>query len=124
MDMRSEPIEEYTRAEFAAALERDDPATLSQAVLSAALHDPDPAWAAAATLRLAAHPHPNVRGNAILALGHIARRHRWLPYEETRDALVRGLQDVDAYVRGHADSATDDVEQVLGWELRPMTSNG
>lgn len=116
--MRYEPIPEFTRDEVVAAIERDDPDVLLYAVLSAALHDEDPAWAARISLRLVAHPHWNVRGNALLALGHIARLHRWLPREEAQAALAAGLRDPEEYVRGKAESAADDVEQFLGWRFR------
>ena len=68
--------------------------------------------------RFAAHPHFNVRGNALLGLGHIARRHRRLDRARSQAALEAGLQDAHAYVRGQADAAAGDVEHFLGWRFR------
>lgn len=116
--MRYEPIPEFSRDEVLAAINRDEPDVLLYAVLSAALYDPDPAWAVGISLQLVTHPHYNVRGNAVLALGHIARLHGWLPRDEAQAALEAGLQDPDEYVRGQADDATSDVEHFLGWRFR------
>jgi hypothetical protein len=115
---RYEAIPEFTREEVAAALDRDDPGVLLYAALSAALHDPDASWATGIALRLASHPHGNVRGNALTALGHIARLHGWLPRQAAQAALVAGLADPEDWVRRHADDAIDDVEHFLGWRIR------
>lgn len=117
-ERRYQSIPEMTRAEIAAAIERGDPGELRYAVLAAALYDPDPDWAEDLCLRLAAHPHFNVRGNALLGLGHIARLHRRLDRARSQPALDAGLQDADPYVRGQADAATGDVEHFLGWRFR------
>jgi hypothetical protein len=34
-----------------------------------------------------------------------------------RSVIEDGLRDNDAYVRGHADSAADDVEMFLRWKI-------
>lgn len=116
--MKYEPIPEFTRDEVIAAIKRDDPAVLLYAVLSAALHNSDPKWAVEVALRLAVHPHWNVRGNALLALGHIARLHGELPRDSAEAAITAGLVDANEYVRGQADGAADDVEHFLGWRFR------
>jgi len=60
-------------AEIKSAIERNDPSELLIAVLSAALYTEDRGFAQEVCLQLANHPHFNVRGNAILGFGHIAR---------------------------------------------------
>ena len=76
--MKYEAIDSMPRADVDATVARDHPEELLRAVLSVALHSDDEVWASSSCLRLAAHPHFNVRGNAILGLGHRARRHRRL----------------------------------------------
>ncbi len=117
-ERRYESIPEMTRAEIASAIERGDPSELLYVVLAAALHDPDSTWAEDLCLRFARHRHFNVRGNALLGLGHIARRHRRLDRARSQPALEAGFGDADAYVRGQADAATGDVEHFLGWRYR------
>jgi hypothetical protein len=116
-----EPIPEYSREEIRAALERDDSSALLYAVLSAALYDPELEWAEALCVRLATHAHFNVRGNALLGFGHLARLHGRLDRAKVQPLIEAGLHDADDYVRGHANDAADDVEHFLGWRLsRPV----
>ena len=112
---RYEPIPELTRTEVEAAIARDDPDELLRAVLAAALQAEDGAWAEDVCARLAAHPHPDVRGNAVLGLGHLARVHGRLDRERAMPLLEAALADADEHVRGQADAAADDVEHFLGW---------
>ena len=72
--MRYEPIDPMSREDVAAALGRAEPEELLRVVLAVALHAQDLAWASEVCLQLARHQHFNVRGNAILGLGHLARR--------------------------------------------------
>jgi hypothetical protein len=74
----------------------------------------DRLWAENICLRLADHKDPNVRGNAVLGLGHIARTCRALSSDKALSAIERALADPDPYVRGQADCAADDVRQYLG----------
>ncbi len=113
--LRYETIPELTRAEIEAAISRDRADELLYAVLSAALHADDPAWAEAICLRLTNHPHPNVRGNAVLGFGHIARLHGQLDASRVLSVIEAALIDPDVYVRGQANAAADDVEHFLGW---------
>ncbi len=83
-------------------------------IISVGLHASDVCSAQVACLRLSNHPHENVRGNALLAIGHLARRFGSL--DETAKAVVEaGLSDPSGYVRGQADSAADDCEHYLDW---------
>jgi hypothetical protein len=114
--MKYEPIDPMARDEVEAALARDDPEELLRAVLSVALHSDDSAWATSICLRLSSHGHFNVRGNAILGLGHIARRYRHLD-SGAREVIEAGLRDSDPYVRGQADDAAEDARHFLGWAI-------
>jgi hypothetical protein len=68
-------------------------------------------------LRLAKHKHFNVRGNAILGLGHIARIHRQLNESRVKPLIEVAMRDECDYVRDHADTAADDVELFLEWKV-------
>jgi hypothetical protein len=104
-----------------AALARNDPDELLHIPIALSLNPPEdeqPGYAEVVCLQLAAHPHANVRGNAILGFGHLARTAGVIRDVETVRALVlAGLADPDPYVSGQADSAASDLEFFLGWTL-------
>lgn len=74
----------------------------------------DRAWVERICIGLAAHEDVTVRGNALLAFGHVARLCRALDTARVVPLLSQGLQDQDAYVREQATAAVDDVEQFVG----------
>ena len=115
--MQYEEIPELTRGEIHAAIERDNPDELLYAVLSAALYDPDPIWAAGICLKLASHPHFNVRGNALLGFGHIARLHGTMDRNLVQPIVEAALRDPHDYVRAQADCTLDDFEVFLKWDI-------
>ena len=113
--MHYEPIPIWTPTDIEAALVRDHPPELCLAVLSAALYGTDPVWSESICVRLAQHSDENVRGNAVLGFGHIARLHGRLTRSLVQPIIEQALADQSAYVRGHADSAADDVKTFLKW---------
>jgi|SRR5689334_3727811 len=117
-NLKYEPIPVLSRSEVEDAMRRDEPQELLYAVLSAALYSEDQEWAQDICLRLALHPHANVRGNAILGFGHIARLHQSLDRVRVQSVIEQALHDPDTYVRGHAMDAADDIEHFLHWEIR------
>lgn len=97
-------------------------AELRLVALALAIHAEDPEAAESACLTLSDHPDGITRGNAILALGHLARIHRRLSVG-VRPVVEAALRDPDDWVRGQADAAADDIEHFLGWKLdRPAPS--
>ncbi len=69
----------------------DGPATeLSRSIIAVGLHATDADSAQALCLRLSRHLHENVRGNALLALGHLARRFGVLDEPSVRPAVAAG----------------------------------
>ena len=86
-------------------------------MLSAALYAEDREWAEDICLRLSNHEHFNVRGNAVLGLGHIARIHRELNELKAKPVIEAALKDENVYVRGQAVAAADDVEFFLKWKI-------
>src|SRR5690348_15162058 len=101
-----------SREDVDAAIARGEPEELLRVVLAVALHSEDGSWASAVCLQLARHEHFNVRGNAILGLGHLARRFGRLD-PVARAAIEDGVRDVNDYVRAQAESAAADAQHFL-----------
>lgn len=102
----------FSKEEVEAAIERCDPAELLEIPVSLSLYDSNPKWVQLVCFGLSAHAHPVVRGNAVLALGHLARRFGKLDFEDVVKSVVEeAFHDSDDYVRGQADAAADDIEQ-------------
>ena len=101
------------------ALQANDPATLLQAVIAVAMYDADWQYAQSLCIRLSSHPHFNVRGNAVLGFGHVARVHRRLDRAVVQPIIVAALQDPDEFVRGQGYGAADDTSHFLGWQYPP-----
>lgn len=104
-------------ADVEAAIARDLADELLHVPLRVSLDPPDCAWAQDVCLRLASHPHFNVRGNAVLGFGHLARTCGALDEARVKPVVEAALRDPDAYVRGQADAAAGDIEHFLGWRL-------
>ena len=115
--MRYEAVEPRSKEEVESAISRNTADELSYAVVSAALYSEDPIWAESICLRLAKHGHSNVRGNAILGFGHIARIHQRLDEQRVKPLLEAALREESVYVRGQADAAADDIEFFLQWKI-------
>lgn len=105
--------------EVASALSSNDGEVLKCLVIGAALHWDDPAASVDLCMQLARHPDEQVRGNAILGFGHIARRFRDLP-EGCKCLVESALFDASTYVTGQANAAADDLIFFLGWRIRGM----
>jgi len=111
-----------TLAHITAALERNDPNELLHIPVALSMHPPEdehPGYAETICLRLARHTHSNVRGNALLGFGHLARTAGVIRNaDEVRTLIEAGLADPDAYVSGQAEAAAGDLENFLGWTLK------
>jgi HEAT repeat protein len=116
--MNYEPIPQWTPEQVELALRQGRREDLERAALAAALHGGAPAWAQDVCVRLSEHPEPSVRGNAVLALGHLARLHRRLDQAAVVPVILRALADSALYVRGQAEAAADDIEHFMQWPLR------
>jgi len=111
-DHKEPSVEE---AEKALRLNRPD--DLKRAVIGIALNSKDRLFAEQYCSRLAGHEDEQVRGNAVLGLGHIARRFGELS-SEIKALIEKGLSDSSPYVRGQSCAAADDVGHFLGWVVR------
>jgi hypothetical protein len=76
--------------------------------------DCERSWVESICFTLADHPDFNVRGNAILGLGHIARTCRELNLDRAVPVISRALGDPNPFVRSHADNAACDLQVYLG----------
>jgi hypothetical protein len=109
-------IDGWTEVDVDAVLARGKPEELLYVPIALGLNAPDfdREWVERICLSLSAHPDPNVRGNAVLGFGHIARTCRDLNQSEILPVIEKALNDSSEYVRGHAESAACDVHQYLG----------
>jgi HEAT repeat protein len=113
--IRFQDLSTVTDADIEAAIARDDPNELPLVPLTVTLLTADPAAAAAVCSRLAGHEDPRVRANAIVSLGHLARRFRSLDEKQVRPVIEAGLRDDDEGTRSAALSAADEIHQFLHW---------
>ena len=99
-----------------AALRRGDPDELLYIPIMLGMNAPDceRGWVEGICFILAEHPHFNVRGNAILGLGHVARTCGELDTKAAVSIIARALIDEHEFVRGQAQCAADDLETYLG----------
>ena len=123
-DRRYAPIEPITRKTAEQALRINDPEELGRIVIAVGLHEDDFQWAQSFCLLLTQHEHYNVRANAILSLGHLARRFGTLDRKHVQPIIEAGFVDVHEIVRMQAHAAASDVEHFLRWKLRkPKTAD-
>ncbi len=117
MTIRFQDLERFTASDIDAAIERNDPHELQLVSVTVALACPDQPAAQDACLKLSRHTHHKVRGNAIMSLGHLARRFRTLDEGAVKPLIETALRDGDEYVSTRAKSAADEIHQFLGWSI-------
>jgi hypothetical protein len=115
--MRFQDLEQFTNDDVEAAIIRNDPEELQFVPVTIALTSSDPSYAQEVCMKLAVHGDNKVRGNAIISLGHIARRFRRLSEHEVKPIIESALMDADETVRVLAKSAADEIHQFLGWAI-------
>lgn len=82
------------------------------------LDPPDGVDVQSLCLRLSRHEDIWVRGNALMALGHLARVTGELDPERVKPVLMAGLKDESDRVCGCAADAISDIRIFLGWKFR------
>ncbi len=112
----ADPQEPFRRR-VEAAFERDDPQELEDLVLEIALDAHEREWAQACCAELARHRNANVRGNALVGFGHLARRFGQLDPQRIKRIVSIALWDRSDYVRRQARSAAEDLATFLDWEF-------
>jgi hypothetical protein len=101
---------EYDKKFSIAELECGEAKRITNALISLALYNPDWKWVQDTCIKFSNHNNDNVRGIAILCFGHLARLHGKLETDRVLLIVKKALQDSSSFVRGHADSALDDIE--------------
>lgn len=114
---RFQDLETFTNGDIEAAIRRNHPDELPLVPITIALVSVDRESAEDTCLLLASHENPEVRGNAVVCLGHLARRFRTLDEKRVRPVIESALRDNDEYVRSNAKSAADEIHQFLGWHI-------
>lgn len=117
--------EGWTERDVEAVVAKGDPSELLYVPIVVGMNaaDCEREWAEEICFKLANHPNFNVRGNAILGLGHIARTCRELNLERAIPVISHALADQDPFVRGHADDAASDLKVFLGVSVPGHKSN-
>lgn len=102
---------------FTTALQRDDPLELQCLIVEVALESTEREWAEWACAQLAKHRNANVRGNALVGFGHLARRFGRLDPNRVKPLIEIALHAHNEHVREQAESAADDVNTFLSWRV-------
>ncbi|MEW6736808.1 MAG: hypothetical protein AB1489_36305 [Acidobacteriota bacterium] len=111
-------LEYFDNKDAEAAINRDDPEELLYVPISVSMTAPDFQWAQSICIRLSSHRDFNVRGNAILGFGHLARRLYKLNKEIIKPIIEAALRDDDEFVRGQALLAAKDLRKFLKWRIK------
>jgi HEAT repeat protein len=124
MSKRFQDLDTFTAEDIDAALDRDAPEELQFVPLTVAMASPDLHAAVDVCIRLARHDDPSVRGNAIVSLGHLARRFRILDERTVKPLIEQALHDPDGSVRVLARAAADEIHQFLFWNIAGHSYGG
>ena|SRR6266516_3026794 len=116
--MKYENIPPIPRADAQRILSAGPADRLATAVLAVALHENDLDFAQDYCLRATGARDPLVRGNAVLGLGHLARRFGRLDQNKVEPIVAWALLDDDQYIRGQAEAAADDIQHFTTWRVR------
>jgi hypothetical protein len=114
----------WTKQDVEAVIVRDLPDELLYVPIVITLDSPDCAWSQRICLALATHNHFNVRGNAVLGFGHLARTCGRLNLDAVLPVISAALNDAHGYVRGHANDAADDLLHYLGAQVPGYIPSG
>jgi len=117
MKIRFQDLASFTSDDVNAAITRNDPDELQLVPITIALSSSELTLAQEVCLKLSIHEHHKVRGNAVMSLGHLARRFRKLDEEKVKPILESALHDKDEYVKMLAKSAADEIQQFLHWQI-------
>ena len=101
------------------ALLRDDPIELMDLITEVALSAEENDWAQACCAQLSRHRNAEVRGNAVMGFGHLARRFGQLDPHRVKRIVERARRDGHEYVREKGQSAADDLATFLSWRFDP-----
>lgn len=109
-------IEEYTDQEIKETLSREKPEELLYLGLSVGMYHHNWRYAQEICLKLVEHENANVRANAILGLGHIARTKGQLDKRLVKPIILRELRSNKEH-KGTIIDAITDINFFLKWNL-------
>lgn len=109
------------REDVEEALLRDDPLELAPLITEVALSAEESDWAQACCVQLSRHRNAEVRGNAVMGFGHLARRFGQLDAHRVKRIVERARYDRHEYVRAQGQSAAEDLATFLAWQFEPVT---
>ncbi|MEF2246496.1 hypothetical protein [Paenibacillus sp. IITD108] len=110
---RYEEIQEYDKDSTIQELKLGDDKRIINALLGLAFNEQDWKWVQDICLQFSNNSNYKVRGIAILCFGHLARIHGQLETELVLPIVKKALNDSNEFVRGHANSALDDIQFFL-----------
>jgi len=105
----------WTKADAEAIIARNDPEDVLYVPIVVSLDPPDLAWAQDICIRLSSHEHEDVRANAVLGFGHLARICGELDEARVRPIIEAAFHDPTDRVRGAAGNAASDTGMFLDW---------
>jgi hypothetical protein len=112
--MQYEAVRQITRKEYEQMIQTNDPAMISNALLSISYWESDWRWTEDQLLLFAEHRHSRVRYTAALGFGHIARFNGHLDFDKVEPVLKRmansGGSPPEMFVRGAAEESLEDIE--------------
>lgn len=106
-----------TFEDIQAALVRNDPEEMHLVPIVVALSYPDPLTAQSVCVTLSINPDNKVRANALISLGHLARRFRALDESVVRPLIESAIRDSEPSIREQALAAADEIHQFLHWTI-------
>ena len=111
----------WTKEQVVSVIEHDDPDEVLYVPIVVGMSAPEcgAEWAQSVCLRLSQHESDQVRANALLGLGHIARTSQDLQQLTAAAAISRGLLDTSPLVQGYAQDAAADIRHFMGWPAFP-----
>ena len=115
--MKFQDLPEITVQEVHNAIKRNDPDELQFVSLTLALSDLDVQFTESVCIQLCSSTSSRVRSNALVSLGHLARRFRSLDEGVVKPVIEKALIDMNEEVRLSAKSAADEIHQFLHWHM-------
>ena len=107
-------VDGWTKRDVETVIDRGVTENLLYVPIVVSMDPPDCTWSQEICIALSAHPDFNVRGNAMLGFGHLARTCRELNLERVLPIIAAGILDSHEYVRGQATDAADHIKHYLG----------
>lgn len=121
MIKKFQDLEIITPKEVNLTLIRNDPEELQLVSVTLALSDLDFNFTQSVCVQLCSNSNSKVLENALVSLGHLARRFRHLDEQTIKPLIESSLRNPDEYVRGCAKSAADEIHQFLHWQIAGHT---